>query len=79
MVTALDAMYPVQRWPALSAYNGAALYPIREIQRTGARYDAGVDGQRCEHVGFHLALTGRDGEGVVRSGRYPESLTPASS
>ena len=57
MVTALDTMYVRKRWPALSAYNGAALYPIKEIVRTGARYDAGGDGQRCEHVGFHLAIT----------------------
>ena len=64
---ALDVMYQNQRWPTLSAYNGAALYPIKEIQRTRARYDAGIDGQRCEHVGFHLALARRDGEDVVRN------------
>jgi len=26
------------------------------IRETGAKYDAGDDGQRCEHVGFNLSL-----------------------
>ena len=58
MVTALDTEHFARRWPAASAYNGAALYPLAEIARTGARYDAGDDGQRCEHVGLHLGLGG---------------------
>jgi hypothetical protein len=37
-----------------SAFNGATLYPLRAIQDTNAKYDAGSDGQRCEHVGFNL-------------------------
>jgi len=43
-----DSLYQVD-----SAYNGAALYPLDAIQKS--RYDSGIDGQRCEHVGFHLS------------------------
>jgi len=41
-----------------SAFNGLTLYPLDLIRRRGdkAHYDAGDDGQRCEHVGFHLSL-----------------------
>jgi len=41
-----------------SAFNGLAMYPMNIIRERGdqARYDAGDDGQRCEHIGFHLSL-----------------------
>ena len=45
-------------YEAVSAFNGLTLYPMDLIRERGerARYDAGEDGQRCEHVGFHLSL-----------------------
>ncbi len=39
-----------------SAFNGAVLYPIKLIRHAKAKYDAGKDGQRCEHIGFNLSL-----------------------
>lgn len=41
-----------------SAFNGLTMYPLELIRERGteARYDAGNDSQRCEHVGFHLSL-----------------------
>lgn len=41
-----------------SAFNGITMYPIGLIRSRGAaaRYDAGSDGQRCEHIGFNLSL-----------------------
>ena len=41
-----------------SAFNGLAMYPLDLIRNRGvqAHYDAGVDGQQCEHVSFHLSL-----------------------
>ncbi|MFN9953423.1 MAG: hypothetical protein ACK55I_10005, partial [bacterium] len=39
-----------------SAFNGATMYPLKLIRDSRARYDAGDDGQRCEHIGFNLSL-----------------------
>lgn len=39
-----------------SAFNGAVLYPLKLVRETKAKYDAGNDGQRCEHVGFNLSM-----------------------
>lgn len=39
-----------------SAFNGATLYPLDLIRKTGAQYDVGDDGQRCEHIGFNVGL-----------------------
>lgn len=41
-----------------SAFNGITMYPLGLIRErgTGAKYDAGKDGQQCEHIGFHLSL-----------------------
>jgi hypothetical protein len=39
-----------------SAFNGATLYPLNLVRERHAKYDAGDDGQRCEHVGFNLAM-----------------------
>ena len=41
-----------------SAFNGLTIYPLSLVREKGsqARYDAGIDGQRCEHVGFHMSL-----------------------
>ncbi|KAL3769449.1 hypothetical protein ACHAWU_008858 [Discostella pseudostelligera] len=45
-------------YEVVSAFNGMTLYPMALIRDRGnkARYDSGDDGQRCEHVGFHLSL-----------------------
>lgn len=43
-------------YPMESAYNGAVIYPMALVRRSGAKYDSGTDGQRCEHVGFHISL-----------------------
>ena len=43
-------------YPVASAFNGATLYPLQLIRETDAKYDVGDDGQRCEHIGFNLAL-----------------------
>lgn len=47
-----------QPYEVVSAFNGLTMYPMSLIRSRGdeARYDAGDDGQRCEHVGFHLSL-----------------------
>ena len=41
-----------------SAFNGLTMYPLDLIRKAGtrARYDSGDDGQRCEHIGFHMSL-----------------------
>lgn len=39
-----------------SAFNGAVMYPLKLIRSSHAEYNAGADGQRCEHVGFHQNL-----------------------
>lgn len=44
-------LYPVE-----SAFNGAVLYPLNVVRSSHAKYDAGDDGQRCEHIGFNLSL-----------------------
>lgn len=43
-------------YPVESAYNGATLYPLKLLRETNPKYDAGDDGQRCEHVGFHKSM-----------------------
>jgi len=67
MVTkANDASYHHGRpYEVESAFNGLTLYPMALLRERGrlARYDAGEDGQRCEHVGFHLSLSNDDKEG----------------
>lgn len=39
-----------------SAFNGVVVYPLDLVRESKATYDAGEDGQRCEHIGFNLAL-----------------------
>jgi hypothetical protein len=43
-------------YQVVSAFNGATLYPMEAVRLSGARYDVGADGQRCEHIGFNLGL-----------------------
>eukprot|EP00586_Coscinodiscus_wailesii_P016978 CAMPEP_0172512472 /NCGR_PEP_ID=MMETSP1066-20121228/244928_1 /TAXON_ID=671091 /ORGANISM="Coscinodiscus wailesii, Strain CCMP2513" /LENGTH=541 /DNA_ID=CAMNT_0013292309 /DNA_START=483 /DNA_END=2108 /DNA_ORIENTATION=- len=43
-------------YEVLSGFNGATLYPLKIVRESGAKYDAGDDGQRCEHVGYNLSL-----------------------
>ena len=45
-----------QPYEVVSAFNGLTMYPMSLIRESPAKYDAGDDGQRCEHVGFHLSL-----------------------
>ena len=47
-----------QPYEVVSAFNGLTMYPMENIRNRGdkAKYDAGDDGQRCEHVGFNLSL-----------------------
>jgi len=47
-----------QAYEVVSAFNGLTIYPMNLIREREdkAHYDAGDDGQRCEHVGFHLSL-----------------------
>jgi len=40
--------------PVLSAFNGAAVYNLRKIIESGARYDCKSD---CEHIDFHKSLS----------------------
>jgi len=39
--------------PVISAFNGAAVYNLRKIIESGARYDCKSD---CEHIDFHKSL-----------------------
>lgn len=41
-----------------SAFNGITMYPLGLIRERGvlAKYNAGKDGQQCEHIAFHLSL-----------------------
>lgn len=63
-------------YPVESAFNGLALYPLDLLRDRGAaaRYDAGDDGQRCEHVGFHLAL----GRPVYVNPKWSMNLKPSN-
>ena len=47
-----------QPYEVVSAFNGLTLYPLSLIRDRGdkAKYNAGYDGQQCEHVSFHLSL-----------------------
>lgn len=40
-----------------SAFNGAVLYPMDLLRTSGAQYDKGDTGQRCEHVGLHEKMS----------------------
>lgn len=54
-----DPMYHHGRpYEVKSAFNGITMYPLGLIRERGmgAKYDAGKDGQQCEHIGFHLSL-----------------------
>jgi hypothetical protein len=46
-----DTLYQVD-----SAFNGAVLYPLKDLRESGTKYDWGDDGQRCEHIGYNLGL-----------------------
>jgi hypothetical protein len=46
-----DELYRVD-----SAFNGAVLYPLKDLRESGTKYDSGDDSQRCEHIGFNLGL-----------------------
>lgn len=53
----LDTEFVSDPYPIASGFNGAVLYPYRQILATNPRYDDGDDGQRCEHIGFHYHMT----------------------
>lgn len=63
--------YPVQ-----SAFNGAVLYPLDLIRVSEAQYDAGEDGQRCEHIGFNLAML--DHQPMLVNRRWDMHVDPAN-
>jgi len=54
---ALDTEFVSEPYPIASGFNGAVVYPYRQIIATNPKYDDGDDGQRCEHIGFHYHLT----------------------
>eukprot|EP00547_Thalassionema_nitzschioides_P002266 CAMPEP_0194217906 /NCGR_PEP_ID=MMETSP0156-20130528/22490_1 /TAXON_ID=33649 /ORGANISM="Thalassionema nitzschioides, Strain L26-B" /LENGTH=597 /DNA_ID=CAMNT_0038947069 /DNA_START=22 /DNA_END=1812 /DNA_ORIENTATION=+ len=41
----------------ISAFNGAVLYPIDLLRTSGAQYNKGDSGQRCEHVGLNEKMS----------------------
>ena len=55
-VLSLDTEFVSDPYPIRSGFNGAVMYPYRQVLQTKARYDDGDDGQRCEHIGFNDAL-----------------------
>merc|ERR1719198_402474 len=60
MLSANDPTYNYEEpYEVASAFNGLTIYPMNVLRERGdkAKYDAGPDGQRCEHVGFHLSLS----------------------
>jgi hypothetical protein len=62
-------------YEVVSAFNGLTVYPMDLIRERGdkARYDAGDDGQRCEHVGFHLSL----GRSMYVNPKWSMNLKPS--
>ena len=64
-----------QPYEVVSAFNGLTVYPLDLIRQRGskARYDAGDDGQRCEHVGFHLSL----GRNMFVNPKWSMNLKPS--
>jgi hypothetical protein len=58
LVLGRDRLYQDEPYRVASAFNGATLYPLRLVRDKHAtgRYNAGEDGQRCEHIGFNLGL-----------------------
>mmetsp|Transcript_27699 Transcript_27699/g.52484 ORF Transcript_27699/g.52484 Transcript_27699/m.52484 type:complete len:711 (-) Transcript_27699:189-2321(-) len=56
-VLAMDTEYVSAPYPVVSAFHGATLYPFKQIVETSPLYDDGDDHQRCEHIGFNMALT----------------------
>lgn len=54
-----DPMFHHDRpYEVKSAFNGITMYPLGLIHERGkeAKYDAGKDGQQCEHISFHNSL-----------------------
>ena len=56
MIERGDKLHGGKPYVVDSAFNGAVLYPIKLVRESKAKYDSGMDGQRCEHVGFNLSL-----------------------
>jgi hypothetical protein len=58
LVLGRDRLYQDEPYRVASAFNGATLYPLRLVRDKHAtgKYNAGEDGQRCEHIGFNLGL-----------------------
>eukprot|EP00591_Stephanopyxis_turris_P010757 CAMPEP_0195519850 /NCGR_PEP_ID=MMETSP0794_2-20130614/15626_1 /TAXON_ID=515487 /ORGANISM="Stephanopyxis turris, Strain CCMP 815" /LENGTH=441 /DNA_ID=CAMNT_0040649081 /DNA_START=501 /DNA_END=1826 /DNA_ORIENTATION=+ len=55
-----------------SAFNGATIYPLKLVRESGAKYDAGVDGQRCEHIGFNLSMN----KSMYMNSKWGMNLSP---
>jgi hypothetical protein len=51
-----DWLLTQEPYAVASAFNGATMYPLALVKKKGAKYDVGDDGQRCEHIGYNLAM-----------------------
>jgi hypothetical protein len=51
-----DWLLTEEPYAVASNFNGATLYPLSLVKEKGAKYDIGDDGQRCEHIGYNLAM-----------------------
>jgi len=56
LISSLDIEYVEEMYEVDSAFHGATIYPLEQVRKSGAKYDAGTDNQRCEHIGFNLGL-----------------------
>ena len=56
MIQASDKLNDGNPYLVDSAFNGAVIYPLELVRKSRAKYDAGLEGQRCEHIGFNLSL-----------------------
>jgi hypothetical protein len=51
-----DWLLTEEPYAVASNFNGATIYPLSLVKEKGAKYDIGDDGQRCEHIGYNLAM-----------------------
>jgi hypothetical protein len=51
-----DWLLTEEPYAVASNFNGATMYPLALVKEKGAKYDVGDDGQRCEHIGYNLAM-----------------------
>ncbi|GMH51507.1 hypothetical protein TrRE_jg2617 [Triparma retinervis] len=71
----LDTEFVSEPYPIASGFNGAAMYPYRQILATSPKYDDGDDGQRCEHIGFNYHMTDKaNWEDVPDNANFAENM-----